>query len=60
MNQTNKNSSPSPDHITPELVLNGGKNLLTALNILTQASYQLGYFSKPWKEENRIYLKKPE
>ena len=60
MNQTSKNSSPSPDSITPELVLNGGKNLLTALNILMQASYQLGYFPKPWKKENRIYLKKPE
>ena len=25
-----------------------------------QASYQLGYFPKSWKKENRIYLKKPD
>ena len=58
MNQTNKNSSP--DYITCELVLNGGKNRVAAINILIQASYQLRYFLKPWKKENRIYLKKPE
>ena len=60
MIQTNKNFSPGPDRITPELVLNGEKNLVTALTILMQASYQLGYFLQPWKKENRIYLKKPE
>ena len=58
MNRTNKNSLP--DYITCELVLNGGKNLVAAINILIQASYQLGYFLKPWKKENKIYLKKPE
>ena len=58
MNRINKNYSP--DYITCELVLNGGKNLVAAINILIQASYQLGYFLKPWKKENRIYLKKPE
>ena len=52
MNQTNKNSSPCPDGITPEPVLNGGKNPVTALNILMQASYQLGYFLKSWEKEN--------
>lgn len=60
MNQTNKNSSPGSDRVTSELVINGGKYLVAALNILLQASYQLGYFLKPWKKENRIYLKKPE
>ena len=59
MNQANKNSSPCPDRITPEPVLNGGKNPVTALNILMQASYQLGYFLKSWEKE-KIYLKKPE
>ena len=51
MNQTNKNSSPGVDRITPELDLNDGKNLVTALNILMQASYQLRYFPKPSKEK---------
>ena len=60
MSHSNKNSSPDPNRVTPELVLNGGKNLVAALNILMQASYQLGYFLKPWKKENRIYLRKPE
>ena len=25
-----------------------------------QVSYCLGYFPRPWKKENRIYLKKPD
>ena len=41
----------------PGLVLNGGKNLVAALNILMQASYHLGYFLKTWKKRK---LKKPE
>ena len=58
MNQTNKNSSPGPDitpeHVTPECVLNGGKNLVAAaLNMLMQTSYQLGYFPKPWKKSEQ-------
>ena len=59
MNQTNKNSSPGSDRVTSELVINGGKYLVAALNILLQASYQLGHFLKPWKNKKRIYLKKP-
>ena len=59
MNQSNKNSSPSPECTYPELVLNEAKNLVAALNILIQASYQTGYFLKPWKKENN-HLKKPE
>ena len=54
MNQTNKNFSHGLDCITPELVINGGKNLVTALNMLMQASYQLGHFPKPWKKENNL------
>ena len=38
MNQAKKNLSSGPDHITLELVLNGEKNLVAALNILLQAS----------------------
>ena len=52
MNQSNKNSSPSPECTYPELVLNEAKNLVAALNILIQASYRTGYFLKPWKKEN--------
>ena len=59
MNQNNKNSSPASDRVIHELVINGGKYLVAALNILLQASYQLGYFPKPWKNKKRIYLKKP-
>ena len=51
MNQTNKNSSPGSDRVTSELVINGGKYLVAALNILLQASYQLGYFLKRWKNK---------
>ena len=50
MNQTNKNSSPGPDRITPELVLIGGKNLVAALNIPMQTEVgggrEGGEFSK--------------
>ena len=53
MNQINKNFSRRADRITPELILSGEKNLLAALNILMQASYQLGYFPKPWKERKQ-------
>ena len=60
MIQTNKNSSSGPDRVTSKLVFNGGKNLVAALKILMQGSYQLGYFPKAWKKENRFYLKKPE
>ena len=55
MNQTNKNSSPGVDRTTPELDLNEGKNLVTALNILMQASYQLGYFPKPSKKKSLVH-----
>ena len=53
MNQINKKFSPRPDRMTPEVILNGEKNLVAALNILMQASYQLGYFPKPWKKRKQ-------
>ena len=54
----NKNSSPGPDKITPELIQNGGKTLITCIAILLQDCYLLGYFPKCWKQDNRIYIKK--
>ena len=54
----NKHSAPGPDTITADLILNGGKQLVSALTLLLQASYQIGHFPKPWKIENRIYFKK--
>ena len=56
---SNKSSALGPDRITVVLVKNDGK-LFHWLTHLMQASYLLGYFPKPWKKENRIYLKKPE
>ena len=55
---SNKNSALCPDRITVELVENGGEHLFHYLTHLMQASDFLGYFPKPWKKENRIYLKK--
>ena len=57
---SNKSSAPGPDCITVELGQHVGEQLFHCLNHLLQASYFLGYFPKPWKKENRIYLKKPE
>ena len=57
---SNKSSAPGPDRITVELVQNGGEQLFHCLTNLMQASHFLGYFPKPWKKENRIYLKKPD
>ena len=56
--KSNKSSAPGPDCITVELVQNGGEQLFHCLAHLMQASYFLGYFPKPWKKENQIYLKK--
>ena len=58
INKANKNSSPGPDKITSELILNGGKQVIFALTLLLQACYLIGYFPKLWKMENRIYVKK--
>ena len=57
INKANKNSSPGPDKITSELILNGGKQVISALTLLLQACYLIGYFPKLWKMENRIYFK---
>ena len=58
INKANKNSSPGPDKITSELILNGGKQVISALTLLLQACYLIGYFPKLWKMENHIYFKK--
>ena len=57
---SNKSSAPGPDQKTVELVQNGGEQLFHGLTHFMQASYFLGYFPKPWKKENQIYLKKPD
>ena len=56
----NKNSSPGPDRITPELIQNGGDFLITCITSLLQDCYLLGYFPKCWKQDNKIYIKKPD
>ena len=56
----NKNSAPGPDKITIELIQNGGEVLITALSLLIRNSFLLGHFPKPWKQDNKIYLKKPD
>ena len=58
INKANKNSSAGPDKITSELILNGGKQVISALTLLLEACYLIGYFPKLWKMENRIYFKK--
>ena len=60
INNSNKISAPGPICINVELVQNGGEQLFYSLNHLMQASYFLGYFTKPCKKENQIYLKKPD
>ena len=57
---SNKSSSPGPICITVELAQNEGEQFFHNLNLLMQASYFLGYFTKPWKKENRIWLKNPD
>ena len=54
------NSSPGPDRITLDLIENGGDLLALCLTHLMQACYFVGYFPRPWKMENRIYLKKTD
>ena len=61
INQTiknsNKSSSPGPDCQTVEIVRNWGEQLFHCPSYLTQESYFLEYFPKPWKKENIFYLK---
>ena len=57
INKANKNSSPGPDKITSELILNGGKQVISALTLLLQACYLISYFPKLWKMENHIFKK---
>ena len=56
----NTNSAPGPDRITLDLIENGGDLLALCLTHLMQACYFVGYFPRPSKMENRIYLKKPD
>ena len=57
---SNINSAPCPDRITLDLIENEGDLLALCLTHLMQACYFVGYFPRPWKMENRIYLKKPD
>ena len=47
----------APGKITSELILNGGKQVISALTLLLQRCYLIGYFPKLWKMENHIYFK---
>ena len=55
---SNINSSQGPDKITLDLIENGGDLLALCLTHLMEACYFVGYFPRPWKTDNRIYLKK--
>ena len=57
---SNINSAPGPDTITLDLIENGGDLLALCLTHLMLACYFVGYFPRPWKMENRIYLKKSD
>ena len=57
---SNINSAPGPDRITLDLIENGEDLLALSFTHLMQACYLVGYFPRPWKMENRIYLKKPD
>ena len=57
INKANKNSTPVPDKIQSELVLNGRKQVISALTLPLQACYLKGSFPHSWKTENRIYFK---
>ena len=55
----NKSSCPSSDKITPQLIQNRGKTLITCIAILLQGCHLLEYFPKCWNQSNRIYMKNP-
>ena len=57
---SNINFAPGPDRLTLDLIENGRDLLALCLTHLMQACYFVGYFPRPWKMENRIYLKKPD
>ena len=54
----NAASSPGPDSITMPLISNAGPLLLQHLLSIYNDGYNHGYFPKPWKVDNKIYIKK--
>ena len=61
INKLNNLSAPGPDRICTLslLIKEGGEKLLNLIRNILNQTYNLGYL-KDWKQENNIYLKKPE
>ena len=58
INKLNNLSAPGPDRICTLLIKEGGEKLLNLIRNILNQTYNLGYL-KDWKQENKIYLKKP-
>ena len=59
INKLNNLSAPGPDRICTLLIKEGGEMLLNLLRNILNQTYNLGYYPEDWKQENKIYLKKP-
>ena len=57
VNKANKSSTPIPDKITSEVILNGRKQVISALTLPLQTCYLKGSFPKSWKTEI-VYISK--
>ena len=55
----NKDACPGPDSIPMRLLAKADINVLQQLTSIFDASLKLGYYPKPWKLDNSIYVKKP-
>jgi ribonuclease HI len=60
ISESNPDSCPGPDGITSRMIMHGGLLLHTHLHKIISLSYNNGYFGKPWKKDNKIFIKKPD
>ena len=58
-NKLNNLSAPGPDRICTLLIKEGGEKLLNLMRNILNQTYNLGYYPKDWKQENKIFLKTP-
>ena len=60
INELNLDSCPGPDGITAKMIRHGGSLLHSHIHKIISMSFNNGYFGKPWKKDNKIYIKKPD
>ena len=59
ISKLNTLSAPGPDRISTLLIKEGGggsKKLLNLIRNILNQTYNLGYYPKNWKQENKIYI----